>query len=159
MGISGAAPADTKPAAKAITIKMVDQQGRSIGTAIMAAAANGVAFKLDLKNLPPGSHALVLHEVGKCDTPDFKSASSELTTSAAIKREGGGESGGAATGVALDDVTADAKGNVRATIKLASADVRELLIADDGSALIVHAAANPVDDGAGRIACGVIVKQ
>lgn len=138
-------PRADKPTGKPVTIKMMDQEGRSIGTATMNSSANGVAFKLDLKNVPPGSHALALHESGKCEAPNFKSANNELSPSSANQRAGSAATGPASSGespsgtgapsgatsapgsvseLALQDITADVKGTVRTTIKLANPAAR-----------------------------------
>src|SRR6266436_9098525 len=61
-------------AAKPVTVDIKNAQGQSVGTATLTAAAKGVKITLDIKNLPPGEHSLHIHQVPKCEPPDFKSA-------------------------------------------------------------------------------------
>ena len=47
--------------------------GSDAGTIKLTEAPAGVLLKFDLKGLPPGPHALHVHETGKCEA-DFSSA-------------------------------------------------------------------------------------
>lgn len=177
LGLSAAALAQGEPKAgdqskksKPIKIQLKDAGGRSIGNAVMMRQPTGISFQVDLKNLPPGTHAVMLHEVGKCEPPDFKSAGGHLDsppmgesggTGGPEKGDGdkSGVTGGAdrpRTSVELSDITTDEKGNARTTLMLSDTSMYEMLVADDGSALVIHAGPDPADDGSGRIACGVI---
>ena len=62
------------PAAKPVTVDLKNAEGQSVGTAMLSEAPHGVRIKLDIKNLPPGDHSLHIHQVPKCEAPDFKSA-------------------------------------------------------------------------------------
>jgi Cu-Zn family superoxide dismutase len=165
VGLSGAALAegqhgagDQSKKSKPITIQLKDAGGRSIGNAVMMRSPTGISFRVDLKNLPPGTHAVMLHEVGKCEAPDFKTAGGQLD-SPPMGEGGPDKSGGAdrpRVSVELSDITTDEKGNARTTLMLSDASMYEMLVADDGSALVIHAGPEPADDGSGRIACGVI---
>jgi len=61
-------------AAKPVTVDIKNVQGQSVGTATLTAAAKGVKINIDIKNLPPGEHSIHIHQVAKCEPPDFKSA-------------------------------------------------------------------------------------
>src|SRR5207249_6158792 len=61
-------------AAKPVTVDIKNVQGQSVGTATLTAATKGVTIKIDIKNLPPGEHSIHIHQVAKCEPPDFKSA-------------------------------------------------------------------------------------
>src|SRR6202043_2360460 len=59
---------------KPVSGDIKNSEGQSIGTATLTPAQQGVKIKLDIKDLPPGEHSIHIHQVGKCDRPDFKSA-------------------------------------------------------------------------------------
>ena len=61
-------------AKEASVVKMQNGQGQSVGTATLSPAAHGVKVKLDLHGLPPGEHAIHVHQTPSCQGPDFKSA-------------------------------------------------------------------------------------
>ena len=70
---SPGSPSPTKPVKKQV-VELKDAKGNSVGTATIKPSGKGVEVKLDVKNLPPGEHALHFHQDAKCDPPDFKSA-------------------------------------------------------------------------------------
>ncbi|HZD96124.1 MAG TPA: superoxide dismutase family protein, partial [Candidatus Sulfotelmatobacter sp.] len=57
-----------------ITVHLQIAPGKDVGTATITPAAKGVAIKLNLHDLPPGEHAIHVHQTSKCEGPDFKSA-------------------------------------------------------------------------------------
>ena len=70
------------PATAKTLVEMKDAQGKSVGTVILWQKGSGVALKLNLRDLPPGEHAIHFHAVAKCDGPDFKSAGGHFNPSA-----------------------------------------------------------------------------
>ena len=56
-----------------VTLK--DVSGAEVGTGdVQAAPGGGVQINLAITKLPPGEHAIHIHQVAKCEAPDFASA-------------------------------------------------------------------------------------
>src|SRR3979490_2063615 len=56
-------------------VELKNGQGQPVGTATLTAAKDrGVSAALDLKNPPPGRHAIHFHETPSCEGPAFTSA-------------------------------------------------------------------------------------
>src|SRR5690242_13353505 len=69
-----AVPALAKPKG-AVTVSLTTSTGQDAGTATFVAAKNNkLTIQIKLKNLPPGQHAVHIHEHAACDAPDFKTA-------------------------------------------------------------------------------------
>lgn len=58
----------------ALSVEMYNQTGDMVGTANLAEDPKGVKIKLKVEGLSPGYHGLHIHEIAKCEQPDFKSA-------------------------------------------------------------------------------------
>jgi Cu-Zn family superoxide dismutase len=141
--------------AKPLTVDIKNVQGQSVGTATLTPAAKGVKISLDIKNLPPGEHSLHIHQVPKCEPPDFKSAGPHFGGGHAHEGMPAGDIPDFALIVASDG-TAHAS-TIAPNVTLGT-DVNSVF-SNGGTAIVIHAVAGGTGSGAPpRIACGVITK-
>jgi Cu-Zn family superoxide dismutase len=137
-----------------VTADLSTADGTAAGEVSFEPMPAGVLVQVELTGLPPGEHGIHIHQTGAC-TPDFEAAGDHLAPDGAEHGFGAVEdphSGDLPNVVVSDDGSASA----------AFLDWRlsmEDLLDEDGSAVIVHAAADDYLDSesAGdRIACGVV---
>ena len=144
--------------AKPISVDLKNTEGRSVGTATLTPAEEGVRIKLDIKDLPPGEHSIHIHQVGKCDRPDFKSAGPHFGA-ANVDHQHGAAPAGDIPNFSLI-VAADHTAHVSVVapnVTLGSDD--HSVFSNGGTAIVIHAAATGGSSSAPlRIACGVITK-
>lgn len=157
--VSGAQPNVAK-------VKMLDVKGQQIGEATISELSDGVLIRLALAGRPaaisPGSHALHIHEVGKCEQT-FKSAGGHFNPLG--KKHGYLDSQGKHLGD-LPNIHVPDSGSLTVEIfasQLTFTAGKTGLLDADGSSLVIHAAVDdyrtdPAGNSGDRIACGVIEK-
>ena len=144
------------------TAQLQDAEGNAVGTAEFTEGPGGVLVAVRAQGLEPGEHGIHLHETGECSPPAFESAGGHINPAGAphgLENPQGPHAGDlpgisvAADGAAAYEATTD-----RVTLSGSGA---ASLLGGDGSALVVHAAADdqvtdPTGNSGDRVACGVV---
>lgn len=149
--------------AGATIVPLKNSEAKAVGEAKLLQTPHGVLIRLQLSNCTPGTHAFHIHEIGKCDAPDFTSAGGHFNPSG--KKHGvlnqQGEHGGDLPNIHVPESGALTVETVAAHVSLKEGD--NTLLDENGSALVIHAGpddyhTDPAGDAGKRIACGVITK-
>ena len=143
---------------------ILNAQGQKIGAAQVRASDNGVRIDLEVSQLTPGLHGIHIHNVGKCEGPDFTTAGPHLNPTS--KKHGKDNPQGPHAGDLLN-LQVNAEGIGKASLLDSNATLGEgpnSLFHEGGTSLVIHADADdyktdPAGNSGPRIACGVLQKS
>jgi superoxide dismutase, Cu-Zn family len=164
---ASAAPAATvrAPVGASARASLANGEGAAAGTATFRQGPMGVVIRIEATGLTPGWHGLHLHGVGQCEGPGFTSAGGHVqhgggTVPHGLLNADGNDAGD------LPNLYVGADGRGFAEVftpnaRLTETGPGESLLDADGSAILIHAAADdyvsqPIGGSGDRVACGVI---
>lgn len=141
-------------------VQLRNASGVSVGEATLQQTPSGVLLTADLSGLPPGTHGMHLHAIGRCE-PDFAAAGPHFNPGAKLHgaRNPGGKHAGDLTNIHVPE-----SGRLRVELLLSDVTLGGApgaLLDADGASLVVHGladdyATDPAGGSGARIACGVV---
>lgn len=150
------------PTEKVASATLRQGNGAPAGTAVLTRAGEKLTLSVALIGLQAGTKGMHLHMVGQCDAPGFTSAGGHLNPHG--KQHGSQNPAGSHLGD-LPNIAINSSGAGAATAELTgqASDLLPVLFDADGTALVVHAAADdyktdPSGNSGARIACGVLAR-
>jgi Cu-Zn family superoxide dismutase len=152
-----------QPATITAHADLTDASGKSVGQATLKEISGGVRIQATLSDLPPGTHAMHIHTVGKCDPPGFTTAGGHFNPD--MKKHGMNSPDGMHAGD-LPNFVVGTDGKAKVSVLAAHVTLQDgdhSLFHEGGTALVIHEKADdymtdPAGNAGARIACGVIEK-
>lgn len=139
-----------------------NSENELVGEIAFKETGKGVELTAVLNSLPPGAHAIHLHETGKCDAPSFESAGAHFNPT--NKKHGVENPLGPHAGD-LPNIVVDETGEVQLNLITADFTLKKgettSIFDEDGTAIVIHEKeddykTDPAGNSGARIACGVI---
>ena len=143
----------------AVHTDVKDRNGASWGEVTLTETPHGLLVQGKLSSVPPGEHAIHIHETGQCEA-DFATAGGHLNPD---RRKHGILAPEGKHGGDLPNLQVGADG--RAQFDFFAHGLKLTDIQDpDGAAVIVHAGvddyrSDPAGNAGDRIACGVVTRK
>ncbi|QTD43422.1 superoxide dismutase family protein [Sporosarcina sp. Te-1] len=167
--VGGCSKKDTKLPVSAekmdsVVSPLLNTEGTEIGKVTMSEGSQGVTISIEAEGLSPGLHGVHIHETGVCTPPSFESAGAHFNPG---KKEHGFDNPKGFHLGDLPNVEVGDDGKVEAQVTTAEItlkpDAKTSLLDKDGSALVIHEAADdyktdPAGNSGARIACAEIKK-
>lgn len=147
---------------KTATAQVKDAQDKLVATAKFKQVKDGVQLSVKATGLPPGVHAIHVHNVGKCEAPGFTTAGPHFNP--ANKKHGMMNPEGHHAGDMPNlTINANGKGTFNAVIKeiTLAGDGANSLFHAGGTALVIHEKeddmkSDPAGNAGNRLACGLV---
>ncbi|MFN7065461.1 MAG: superoxide dismutase family protein [Aquificaceae bacterium] len=143
--------------------ELINQKGEKIGKATLIETTNGVLIMLEASGLPINAElAFHIHEVGRCDPPDFMSAKGHFNP---YKKKHGFLNPEGWHAGDMPNIFTDEKGGVKVhvlnTFVTLTSGKENSLLKEGGTSIMIHQhrddyKTDPAGHAGPRIACGVI---
>lgn len=135
---------ESAPAAEG-GVALRDGTGKEVGTVALHERGDRVEVSVRVNRLPPGTHGIHLHEIGRCQAPAFQSAGPDLNPGG-TRQHGHRNPQGHHTGD-LGNITVDPNGKGEFTVSVTNPQAAgglPMFLGGLGRSLVIHA--NPDDE-------------